>query len=768
MRHRIRIFAVALAMILPTIALDLDESPAEPGNWGYRPTDGSAPAVNPPGFVWRPQPEVSYRLQVADSAAFDNIVYEIETPWSAHCPSTSFEPGQYFWRYAAQSGEEHSAWSRMRSFEITADALENPLPPTSELIARMPKEHPRLFYRPEDIPYFQALAEGRLAEQWASVKSAAEALLENPPDTTEPPLYPPGMTDRDGEWKKIWWGNRTYTIAVLNGSATLAFAYRLSGDERYGEAARDLLMAFAEWDPDGATNYRYNDEAAMPALYYSSRAYDWVYPLLSEDERAKIINVMRARGTDCYEYLREKKHLWHSYDSHRNRAWHFLGEIAIAFHGEIPEADEWLDYVMTILYCNYPVWSDSDGGWHEGMAYWASYLGRFLYWSSIVNSAFDIDVFERPYFKRAGDFPMYLMPSGTRTGGFGDQAILMSSERVADLVAAFAAGARNPYWQWYAEQGKGTLGGGYLGFLYAEQSKGFEAKAPEELPASKLFRGTGVAALNTNLLDGTKNVQVIFKSDPTGKQSHGYNANNAFLLNVHGYPVFVRSGKRDVSGSPHHRQWMWETKSDNAILVNGQGQIPHNWEATGEILDFYTSDTLDMVSGEARESYTNLDHWVRTIVFVKPDVIVIHDRLIASEPSTFQFLLHAPGKFDIRNDHEVVWQGEPGEVTVRFFEPEALAVTQTDQYTPPPAEWTNWDLGEWHLTADAAEATKVRDFLTAIMVNRPGLPRYSKTSDGESLIELDAGNEPVVIRIAGDALFVHRGGSKQSISLPTE
>ena len=35
--------------------VNLDESPAQPGEWGYRPAAGGVSAVNPPSFSWRPQ-----------------------------------------------------------------------------------------------------------------------------------------------------------------------------------------------------------------------------------------------------------------------------------------------------------------------------------------------------------------------------------------------------------------------------------------------------------------------------------------------------------------------------------------------------------------------------------------------------------------------------------------------------------------------------------------------------------------------------------------
>ena len=70
-----------------------------------------------------------------------------------------------------------------------------------------------------------------------------------------------------------------------------------------------------------------------------------------------------------------------------------------------------------------------------------------------------------------------------------------------------------------------------------------------------------------------------------------------------------------MHGSPHHTGWMWDSRSDNAILVNNKGQIEHSPSATGRITHFETSPRLDVVTGEAGDSYTHLDRWTRRILF---------------------------------------------------------------------------------------------------------------------------------------------------------
>jgi len=756
-RFSAAVFVIMLAVCVIAAAIELDEAPAVAGEWGYRPDDGAKPDQNPPGFTWRACDDAaSYTLQVARDTDFKDVVYNNESiRWNAHCPPTTLPEGRLYWRYSAQDAEGHrTAWSRTRAFDVTSEAVAFPCPTTDDLLARMPAEHPRLFFRPEDVARFRELAGGALAERWNGLRAQADALLEKAPDVSEPPLYPEGVQRLSKEWKSIWWGNRERVVAVADGAALLAFVYRVSGEDKYAQAARDLVMAMTKWDPEGSTKYDYNDEAAMPALYMTSRAYTWAYPAFSEADRAAVAEMMRARGAQAFHCLRRSHHLWRPFGSHNNRCWHYLGELAITFYGEIPEAREWLDYAMTVFFTCYPAWGDADGGWHEGVSYWSSYTSRVMWWGQVIHAAFGIDMFVRPFYHHVGDYPMYAMPPGSETGGFGDLASHMTAKRAAPLVAQLAVGAKNPYWQWYVDENGGGLPGGYFGFICAAHAAGLDAASPEALPTSKAFYGTGLAFLNSNLLNGKENVQIHFKSSPFGRQSHGYNANNAFLLNIGGREALVRSGERDVHGSPHHVKWMWDSRSDNAILVNGEGQTKHSPASTGRITAFETSAQVDLVVGEAGGSYDTLERWTRRIVFLKPHAVVIHDVLEANDPSSYTWCLHARAPFTINEDF-VTLETNDRAISVRFLEPRGLSMTQTDVTEPPPAEWYTAKRDEWHLWAETREKSATMQFVTLIEIGEGVSARFDAETR-QAVVTTPAGE--ATITCAPEALRVEGCG----------
>ncbi|MEZ5976757.1 MAG: DUF4962 domain-containing protein [Planctomycetota bacterium] len=500
---------------------------------------------------------------------------------------------------------------------------------------------------------------------------------------------------------------------MLEPASTLAFVWRVTGREEFGELAKRLLLECARWDPEGATGYRYNDEAGMPYAYWFARTYTLVRPLLDDEERAACRDVMRVRGREMYAHL-APSHLWKPYSSHSNRAWHFLGEVGIAFLGEIEEADDWVWFAANVFACVYPVWSDDDGGWHEGNAYWNSYLQRFTWWADVQRAALGLDAYALPFFARAGDFALYLMPPGTRGGGFGDLCGRRTSAQNRELVSVLAAQARNPQWAWYVERNGGyDDGGGWIGFLRSGGAP-LEPRAPTDLPTSRLFEGTGVAVLQSTLIDASENVEVVFKSSPFGTQSHGYDAQNAFLLYAFGERLLIRSGRRDSYGSEHHRGWMWETRSENSITVDGRGQRPHTAKAPGRITGFHTEPGLHWVEGEAGRAYGgDVTAFRRGILFVEPDLVVVFDRVEAEGAERLDWLLHAEEPFAIDGARADLEVGRAA-CSVEWFAPSGLEVTQTDRFDPPPRERVK--LVEHHLTAEIATTG---DATTVVTVLRP-------------------------------------------------
>jgi hypothetical protein len=198
---------------------------------------------------------------------------------------------------------------------------------------------------------------------------------------------------------------------------------------------------------------------------------------------------------------------------------------------------------------------------------------------------------------------------------------------------------------------------------------------------------------------------------------------------------------------------MWSTRSVNNITVNGKGQGKRTAKARGEIIAFKTTPEVDVVIGEAAGAYEPpLERFTRAIIFVKPELVVVYDRLESKEPSTFEYWLHAVNKINVKGQRQIQVRNDDVVCDIDFLTPSGLNFTQTDQYDPNPRPRIK--LREWHLTATMPEKSKRMEFVT---LYRPH--KVSNNIAGEATLRSIPG---------GYILIVSQSGKKLTALLPTD
>ncbi len=725
--------AAALFFSASIAALPIDQRPAKPDEWGYRPADGAAVPLNPPSFTWiAPTNAATYAVQWSRDRAFPAATTTtVEgVVWPTYTHSEAVAPGTYYWRYRAVTAkDEVTEWSVARRVEVPAGAATLPMPTLAQQRAKVPQSHPRLFLRPENLPRLRELARGREATAFAALRKAADAFIKAGP-TPEPEHKGSARDKNNAELIKYWWPNRVQTEKACDEAETIAFVYLMTGDKAYGEAARRWVLHLASWDPKGNTNFTLNCEAGKPLLYRPARAYDWAWDMFTPADRAKVQAAMRERVIDAWnssEVSRGVGHLQRPFGSHANRVWHKIAETGIAFLDEIPEAPQWLDYAVNKFFACYPVWSDDDGGWHEGVSYWSGYQNKTVWWLQVAQSALGLDGLKKPFFAQVGDYPLYLAPPHSPNAGFGDlsfRAITAPSfiEYHVRARSASGDGGNAAYWRWWAKENGMRENGGFLGFLYRANLPAMPApRPPADLPPSKVFHGIGVASLHTTLLDSREDVHLAFKASPFGSQSHGHNPQNSFLLNAYGEALLVANGYRDLHGSKFHYEFVHTTRAQNAVLVNGEGQLPHSVNSTGRIVREQLTPAYDYIAGDATLAYgVRLQKAWRHVVFVKGTnpLVVFYDELVAPEPATFQFMLHGLKAFTIDEAAARLRIDQPGAgLEVAYLSPVPLAFAQTDGFKPAPSrEFPNI----WHVEAGTTEKRTALGVVTVLVPHRAG------------------------------------------------
>ncbi len=727
--------------------LAVDNRPAQPDEWGYRPADGSTAVMNPPSFTWiHDKRAAAYDVEWSRTPDFANASVAKNVPWCVYTHSAPLEPGTWHWRYRfTTSKKEISGWSAVRSVIVPPGAVIFPMPSRAEQRERLPKAHPRLFMRPEDLPRLRAAATnaGPAAALFKEMRKQADKLIKSGP-TPEPKVRGSARNKDDDKAVEAWWPNRETCDRAGGEAETLAFVWLITQDPKYGEAARTFLMALAQWDPDGPSNFALNCEAGKSMLYHPVRAYDWAFDALTEADRAAFRKMWQRRAADAWksgEVGQGNGHLTRPYNSHGNRVWHKLAEVGIALYGEVPEAETWLDYAVNKFYAAYPVWSDDDGGWHEGASYLTGYMTKVTTWMQFSRSALGIDGLKKPFFSEIGNIPLYVAPPGAPAGGFGDLSyrvpgcgFLHYFARVKGEDPKGAAAAS--HWSWWLQQTKTSAPGGWTGFLYAANLPPLPAPVPPtDWPPSKIFRGTGIASLHSTLLDSRDDVSLLLKADPFGTQSHGHNAQLGLQLCAYGECLLPACTYRDLHGSKFHYQWCHEARSQNTVLVNGAGQRPHSHLSKGSIIETLLNRQSaagnqqspimwDYVRGEATAAYTGLvTRAERAVLFVKPDVIVLYDDFAAPRPATFQFMLHGLSAFTPDEAAQALrLDRKSASLSVKYLAPQPLAFTQTDGFTPPPKMRNGKSPfpNQWHVEAAMRTPALASDTLTVLVPCRAG------------------------------------------------
>lgn len=711
----------------------VDNRAAKPDEWGYRPADGATVRLNPPSLTWVHEKDAAaYSVQWAQKSDFSDAMTVTNVVWPVYTHHSVLPAGRYSWRYRfAWKDGRLSDWSVARRFSIQPGTSEFPMPTRVQQRERVPAQHPRLFMRPEDLPRLRELATGRENKTFVKLRDAADKIIKAGP--APEPAEKGSIRDKENEAAiKSWWPNRQQAEKACKDAELLAFVYLISQNKIYGEAARKWVLHLASWDPDGPTNFKLNCEAGKPMLHRPARAYDWAWDMFTPEERVKIQAVTQRRIKDAWEsgeVMRGVGHLNRPYNSHGNRVWHKIAETGIAFLDEIPEAPTWLDYAVNKFYACYPVWSDDDGGWHEGVSYWSGYMSKAVWWMQVSKSALGIDGYKKPFFSQVGDYPLYIAPPGSPNSGFGDLSCNPPSTGIGGFLeyhiraeGSQPGGAHAAYWRWWVEQWKMKGEGGWLGFLYDANLPSMpEAKPPVDLPAAKIFHGIGVASLHTTLLNAGNDVHFLMKSSPFGSQSHGHNPQNTFQLNAYGEALLTACGFRDLHGSKFHYQWVHSTVAQNGVLVNGEGQEKHKSAPQGRISAEQLTPRFDYICGDAVGAYSNrLTRALRHVAFVKGDepFIVLYDELAAVEPSTYQFMLHAFKAFTVDEKAGRLSVDQPrAGVDVKYLASGPLSFRQWDGYDPRPRkEFPN----QWHVEASTSGKQKEIGMLTVIVPYRAG------------------------------------------------
>ncbi|HQK93030.1 MAG TPA: DUF4962 domain-containing protein [Armatimonadota bacterium] len=695
------------------------EAPPSPYTVRYAPADGSVSQLDPPAFVWLPvEGATTYRLQYSRDPEFAaGQTTEVACERTIYVPRAALGAGAWHWRFGIAGEDGRLVFSRPRSFTVSDDAAPVPFPDVRAVVTSLSGVRPRDFVRTEDLQRFRELGQGVLRDYLEALRNDAKQYLGGPL-LPEPDFLPKEGQERIVAYTRTFRATRPFNAAMV----ACATVYLLTGDAVYGQEARRRLMHLMSWDPNGSTSLGHNDEPGTEFVRVTPRVYDWIYPLLTADDRAKCREVLAVRIPQVYEVLRQKPFEIHPYESHAMD--YYIGDLleaCICMAGELP-VEEMLEYVLLQLWSPFfPPYGGDAGGWCEGPSYWQWSTATFLRDFLLVKQNCGVDLTAKPWLRNTPFFKLYCNPPYSLMSPFGDGQ--SSRAGGGDTMYKLGVVLDNPYALWFANQ-QNAKPHGLERFLY--YLAGDAGAPPSDLPQARVFDDVGLACMHSDLANGPGNVQFMMRSSPFGAISHAYADQNAFILHAYGEPLAIASGYYPYYASTHHSQWTWETKASNSILVDGQGQQTRDWDSTGRIARFETNDYAHYALGDATVAYGGrLKRFLRHALFIRPataaeePIVVLYDDLSAARAATYDWLLHALEPMEIDPASQTVTiHRNAARLRVQFLAPHGLALSQTDQFTAPPE--ADGMPNQWHLTARAPGPQEQCQFVTVLMPYREG------------------------------------------------
>ena len=724
-----------------------------------KPFDGVAYDVSPPGFCWwrvidkegapATAAQAKYRLKITDASgktAYDSGILDI----TAHVPGKALKPGVYTWTVDAVGprGGIIDKWP-VRSFTINKGAVEQPWVPAEELLKRVPKEHPRCIFLKKDLPKIRATLDTTRREAFESLMKAAHKALKC--DMPTEPTYGK-LADSDPRGARMLYHPEVGKITRLleSNMNPMALFYVLTGDERMGQKAKNMMLEVVKWDPSGVTSW-YQKGGHGPALRIFrviAQTYDWTYDLLSDEEREAVKKNLLYRGNEMLKALRNQDFYYKSGSSHYGRIICYTGEFAVAL-AEEPDAAAWLDYSNRGVMTAFPHWGGPGGGWNEGMGYALGYNSLHTPPMTTVSRATGYDLWQHPYFKQARYFFMYCVNLRGEIKPFGDgeQGKVGSGAGIASLLFFHANQYNDPATKWYIRQFQAKDGTppevAWRPAIFVEDH--VQPKKPDNMPHDALFPGIGWVAMHSDLADPENDLHVLFKSSPYGSVSHSYADQNTFAIMKGGKALASVSGHYwPTYGAPFHAEYTRQTVAKNGILVNGKGQIVRQRSANGSIVDFQTSDLIGYACGEAANAYGGmLNRFRRHVVQIRPGVVLVVDDLEAPEASEFQWLFQTKQKLVQMNEKDQAFVSKRGDeaMKVQLVTPGGFGFDETNAWIVEPTKGYEDKMDkrggrippkQWHFTGTTKAKGKARRIAAIMTVAEDGvMPECSLERDGE-------------------------------------
>lgn len=656
-----------------------------------RPADCGTVTQSPPEFTWPPQNgQNTYTLSLTLPGG------KVETRTTTHnylLWDHALPPGRYSWRLEASVANESS---QPRTFVIAPGALPFVVPSPEALL-----EHARQARRP------RTWAQGEGPSLVKAARSGAFREMVEEVENKFPSQVQPEPSSGSIE------SNYEDTVSEQKRTLAAALAWAVTHDHRYGDDAFRRIMAQARWNTQGTLAYKTNDMGSRTVAWTLALAYDWMHDYLKPEQKAIVAAAIRERVRPMFEDAVTNLS-GYPYDSHGNITLTVVAAIGVLMAGELPEADAWVKEALPLAIVWTSPWGGADGGFGNGtaQAFWDT--GSNLPAWEVIRGGTGVDLAKKDWVRNHGRFLAYFVPPGSPSGVFGDGLELDLQEVWARVGKAYARFAPSPLANWYAHAQKGEDVSRIELMMFPRRDEG--GAFPEGTPDAAVFPSVGWAAMHSDLRDPTR-TSVYFKSSPYGSYNHSHADQNSFVIHDKGRRLAIASGYYDGYKTPHWTDWYKQTRAANAITFDGgHGQGLNDRRFGGTITRFEAQGRLSYATGDAHEAYDGaLTKAQRTIVYLKPDVVIVRDVLASREPHAWEWNIHAVERMEQVDERTVELRNGPAMMCLHMLAGPEVSFEQTNRFTVPP-EGHPPPKDQWHGVFTATQKSNEAEFVAVMHI----------------------------------------------------
>ena len=458
----------------------------------------------------------------------------------------------------------------------------------------------------------------------------------------------------------------------------LAMAWVLTGEAAYLDAARQWALASCSYPTWGLGAIDGMDLATGHQLFGLAIVYDWCHADLGDDARRTIRDTLVRRTSVMFEAAATGK-AWWARSYLQNHLWVNITGMAasgLALFDEVQDAPMWTGLPLEKFRRTRSALGP-DGASHEGAGYWEYGVEYLLKFMDLARNRLGEDLYDHDWWRNTARYAQYLtLPryAWSRNNCIVDIADCPRGHWYGPdyLLRGLAREFQDGHAQWLAQEVDhadiASAGASWLNLVWFDP--GVTAASPQSLPTLRHFDDMGIVSARTDW-SGHESL-LVFKCGPF----LGHKAIRAFSYDPggsHVHPdanhfVLFGAGEWLIRDDGYRSKW---TGQHNTLLLDGRGQLgegrqwfqgsqPLAVRAAPKILHTFSTPALDQMTGDATEAYprdSGLRRYVRHLLFVKPDVLLVCDDIVADAPRDLELRFHPEARASSREGGAFLLRG---------------------------------------------------------------------------------------------------------------